>query len=68
MLVDTETQEIIRRGNVGLGELRGFAERKGMRGLLADGVAKILAGTTTAAEVAAVASSIAAAAPARSDA
>jgi general secretion pathway protein E len=59
MAVDLGMQAMIRRGDLSLADLRGFAVSRGMRGLAEDGVAKILEGVTTPAEVAAVASGMA---------
>ncbi|MBM4143327.1 MAG: type II/IV secretion system protein [Lentisphaerae bacterium] len=64
MLIDAGMQETIRGGKIGVGDLRARAEERGMRGLLADGIERVLAGATTVAEVVTVASG-AAAGPAR---
>ncbi|MDI6774904.1 MAG: GspE/PulE family protein [Verrucomicrobiota bacterium] len=51
MVVDREARDFIRSSRPGGDELRQFAEKRGMRGLMADGMDKILDGTTSPAEV-----------------
>lgn len=51
MLVDREAQDFIRSGRPGGEELRQFAEKRGMRSLLADGIDKVLGGTTSLSEL-----------------
>jgi general secretion pathway protein E len=55
MVLDRDMQERVTQGHAGAEGLRELAERNGMAGLLADGVAKILNGTTSVAEVISVA-------------
>jgi len=55
MVLDREMQERVTQGHAGADGLRELAERNGMASLLADGVAKILSGTTSVAEVISVA-------------
>ena len=55
MVLDREMQERVTQGHAGADGLRELAERNGMANLLADGVAKILSGTTSVAEVISVA-------------
>lgn len=51
MVVDTELQERIRRGQCSLTELQEHSHEKGMLGLLADGIDKVIAGITTLPEI-----------------
>ena len=55
MVLDREMQERVTRGHAGTEGLRALAEQKGMTSLLADGVAKVLDGATSLAEVVSVA-------------
>jgi general secretion pathway protein E len=55
MILDREIQERVTRGHAGADGLRELAGEKGMVSLLADGVAKVLAGMTSLAEVVSVA-------------
>jgi len=58
MVVDRKMQDIVKTGGTGTTALRAAAEKSGMKGVLADGVEKILEGITSVSEVVAVAASI----------
>ena len=55
MVLDREMQEQVARGHAGADDLRELARRSGMASLLADGVTKVLEGSTSLAEVISVA-------------
>ena len=51
MCVDRDLQNLIRSGQASPGDLRGAAEKKGMRGLLEDGIDKVFSGATSLSEI-----------------
>lgn len=55
MVLDRDMQEQVARGHAGADDLRELAGKSGMVSLLADGVAKVLEGVTSLAEVVSVA-------------
>ncbi|NQT92113.1 MAG: type II/IV secretion system protein, partial [Lentisphaerae bacterium] len=58
MVLNRETQELVRSGRAGARDLRDAAEAAGMRSLLEDGIDKILTGHTTVTEIAGIAASL----------
>jgi general secretion pathway protein E len=56
MVVDGEIREAVRKGEAGADTLRAMAAKRGMRDLMADGLAKVAEGVTSLSEVLDVAS------------